>query len=313
MTAFIGKRLISAVAALLGALVVMFLVVRLIPGDPALILLGDSYTPEAYAATREALGLDKPLPVQLANYMRDVLRGDFGSSFRTSRPVMPQLLEQFPFTAYLAVIGLMIAVLVGVPTGVLSALRRNSWWDQGAMVVALLGVCTPSFWLGVLLMLLFSLRLDWLPAVGGGTLGQPITVLRHVVLPAMTLGLASAALIARLSRSALLEVLGQDYVRTARSKGLRERAVISHHALRNALVPIMTVVGIDLGRMLAGTTVVEIVFSRPGIGHLLINAVKTRDYPQIQGAIVFYIALIILVNALVDVLYSAIDPRIRYA
>ena len=313
MAAFIGRRCAAAAAALLGALVVIFLVVRLVPGDPVLVLLGDTYTPEMYQATRHALGVDKPLPVQLLKYLEAVLRGDFGNSFRNSKPVLPQLLEQFPFTFSLAAIGLIIAVVVGVPAGVASALRRNSWMDQSAMVVALLGICTPSFWLGILLMLMFSLHLDWLPAVGGGDLREPLTVLRHALLPATTLGLASAALIARLTRSALLEILGQDYVRTARSKGLRECAVIARHALRNALVPIITVVGIDLGRMLAGTTVVEILFSRPGIGHLLINALKTRDYPLIQGAIVFYVAVIILVNTFVDVLYSVVDPRIRNA
>lgn len=303
----------AGVATLFGALVVVFLIVRLVPGDPALLYLGEHFSPEAYQDVRRSLGLDRPIHDQFLDYVRRVATGDFGTSFRTHRPVFRELLNQFPYTVLLAVAGLSVAVLIGVPAGIISALRRNQWVDHAAMLFALLGVTMPSFWLGILLMLLFALRLDWFPAIGGGDLAEPRTLLAPLVLPALTLGAGSAALIARLTRSAMLEVLSQDYVRTARAKGLAERRVIGVHALRNAMVPVLTVIGIDLGRMLAGTTVIEIVFSRPGVGHMLVEAMQARDYPAIQGTILFYIAVIIAANTLVDVLYSIVNPRIRYA
>ena len=313
MTEFLLKRAATTLLTLLGALVVVFLIVRLVPGDPALLYLGDNYTPEAYRDVRTALGLDRPVVDQLVQFLRKVITGDFGASFRTHRPVMRELLEQFPYTIVLAITGLLVAVLIGVPSGIVAALKRNQWADQTAMLVALLGVTMPSFWIGILLLLLFSLRLGWLPAIGGGDLSSPMTLLEHVALPALTLGLSSAALIARLTRSAMLEVLNQDYIRTARAKGIGESRVVMRHSLRNAMIPILTIIGIDLGRMLAGTTVIEIVFSRPGVGHLLIEAMQARDYPQIQGAILFYITVIIVTNTLVDVLYTVVDPRIRFA
>jgi len=310
---FLLKRAVATFLTLLGALVVVFLMVRLVPGDPALLYLGDNFTPEAYRDVRRALGLDRPIIDQLGLFLHNVMAGDFGASFRTHRPVLRELLEQFPYTIVLAVSGLLLAVAIGVPSGIVAALKRNRWADHLAMLVSLLGVTMPSFWLGILLLLLFSLHLGWLPTIGGGDFAQPVTVLQHAALPALTLGLSSAALIARLTRSAMLEVLNQDYVRTARAKGVRESRVVMRHSLRNAMIPILTIVGIDLGRMLAGTTVIEIVFSRPGVGHLLIEAMQARDYPQIQGAILFYITVIIAANTLVDVLYTVVDPRIRYA
>jgi len=309
---FLARRAVGLAATLAGALIVVFLMVRIVPGDPALLFLGEDYSPDAYAAVRRALDLDRPLPAQLAEYLRRVSTGDFGVSFRTHQAVLQAVWAQFSYTLVLALSSLALAVGLGVPVGIFSALRRGRWADHLTMLVAVAGVTMPSFLVAILFMLWFSLDLDWLPSIGAGDFAQPLTVVTHLILPAAVLGLSSAALIARLTRSTMLEVLGQDFLRTARAKGLSGRRVVRGHALPNAMTPILTIVGIDLGRLLAGTTVIEIVFGRPGIGHLLIDAMRARDYPQIQGTMLFYIALIVVANTVVDVSYALVDPRVRF-
>jgi glutathione transport system permease protein len=286
--------------------------VHFIPGDPVELILGDFYSDEVYQEMTERLGLDKPLHVQYWNYMKGLLTGNFGKSFRSNRDVIEVLMAQFPYTVHLALTALIISAVLGIPTGVVAAVHRNRWPDHLGMLSAGLAVSLPGFALGIILLLIFSLRLGWFPAIGVGDPGDPVDIIMHLVLPAATLGARSAALIARTTRSSVLEVLEEDYVRTARAKGLAEQIVLFRHALRNALIPVVTLMGIDLGRLLSGTTITEIVFSRAGIGHLLVEAVLSRDYPQVQISLTFYVAMIVLGSLVADVLYSLVDPRIRY-
>ena len=309
---FLARRLLLGAFTLLVAVTLVFSLIHLTPGDPVAILLGESYSPEAYTALQHKLGLDKPLIAQYGAYLSGLARGQWGTSFRTQRDVLRDIATSFPYTFRLAAASIAFALLIGLPAGVLSAVYRNRWPDRLGMVLALIGVCVPNFWLGVLLMLLFSLELHWLPALGAG--GPSFSsVLSHLILPAVTLGTASSALIARMMRSSLLEALQQDYIRTARSKGAGTTRLLLRHAIRNSMIPVITVAGINLGHLLAGTTVTEIVFSRPGVGHLLIEGLLARDYPQIQGTLMFFVLVIVLVNIVVDILYAAVDPRIRLA
>jgi len=309
---YVLKRLIFAIPTLLGAVTLVFFLVHLVPGDPVELILGDFYSQEVYATMTERLGLDKPLHVQYWNYMKGLLTGDLGTSYRTNQDVMKVILSQFPYTIHLALAALLISVVIGIPTGVIAAAKRNQWPDYVGMFSALFAVSMPGFWLGVVLLIVFSLKLGWFPAIGVGDSSDLSSLLKHLILPAMALGARSAALIARTTRSSVLEVLNEDYVRTARAKGIDERVVLVRHALRNALIPIVTLLGMDLGRLLGGTTITEIVFSRAGIGHILIEAVLQRDYPQVQLSLTFFVAMIILGNLAADVAYSFVDPRIRY-
>jgi ABC-type dipeptide/oligopeptide/nickel transport system permease component len=309
---YVAGRVVSMVPMLLGALTLIFSMVHLIPGDPVAVILGENYSQASYDAMRQRLGLDRPLPVQYVEYLGRVATGNFGDSFRTKRQVADDIASQFPFTVQLAVGSLLVSILIGVPAGVVAAANRNRLPDQISMVISLIGVCAPGFWLGVMLILFFSLQLNLLPSLGAAGWDEPGKMLQTLVLPSLTLGAAGAALLARITRSALLEVLGQDYVRTARSKGLSGRAVLFGHAFRNALVPVTTVLTLELGQLLAGSAIIEIVFSRPGVGHLLIDAVLTRDYPVIQATLLFFVLMVSLATLLGDTLYSLIDPRIRY-
>jgi len=297
-------RLIAGVPALLVVTLLVFAIVRLIPGDPARILAGDFATDQVVSELRERWQLDRPWPIQYLTYLRGLLRGDLGRSTATSLPVAADLRERFVRTLELAAAATVIGVLVGGIAGVLGATQRASAIDYLATVVALVGVSTPIFWSGLILILLFSVRLEWLPA--GGTGG-----LAHLVLPALSLGLFGAGVIARQTRSSMLEVLGEEFVRTARSKGLAERAVIYKHALRNALIPIVTVVGDQFARLLGGAILTETVFSWPGIGRYLIEAIAMRDYPVIQAVILVFAACFFVVNLLVDISYGLVDPRVR--
>lgn len=308
---FFANRILITIATLFLATTFIFLIIHLIPGDPVDLILAEHFSEESYEALAAKLGLDRPLGIQYWNYLTGLLRGNWGTSFRTGRDIRNDLLANFPFTVHLALTSMSLAMFIGIPAGIISAVRRNSWIDRIAMLVALIGVCMPGFWLGVVLMLLFSLYLGLLPSIGVGS-GDLFSTVKHLILPSLVLGSASGALLARITRSALLDTLSDDYIRTARAKGLRESSVLRKHALRNALIPVATVIGLDLGSMLAGTTIVEIVFSRPGVGHMLIEGILARDYPQIQGTLLFYLIVIITVNTLVDLLYGLIDPRIRY-
>lgn len=305
MWRYVLKRLLLALPVLLGVSVVVFVAIRLIPGDPALLMAGQAATQEVVQQIRTTLGLDRPLPVQYLYFLRNVLRGDLGRSLFNGAPVVEELSQRFPRTVRLALASILVASFIGIPAGVLAATRRSTWVDTLVMVVALAGVSVPVFWLGLNLILMFSVRLQWLPAFGYETW-------RHLILPSFTLGAASAAIVARMTRSAMLEVLSQDYVRTARAKGLAERVVVNRHALRNALIPVVTILGLQLGTLLSGAVLTETVFAWPGIGRLLVEAVLARDYPVIQGATLLIAATFVALNVLVDVLYGLLDPRIRY-
>jgi len=292
--------------------VLTFLMVHLVPGDPARVMAGIDASQEDIELMRKKLGLDLPLHVQYLRYIGAVLRGDLGESIRTGRPLAESLLARFPATAELAVISLLIALLIAIPAGVISATKANTMWDYLTMTTAVLGVSMPSFWRGLMLMLLFSLTLRWLPASGRGEPFLSWEWLRHIILPSFTLGLGAAAMLSRLTRSSLLEVLNQNYVTTARSKGLPERRVVMRHALRNALIPVVTMAGMQFGWLLGGTVVIESVFAWPGIGRLLVHSIFARDFPVIRGGVLLMAASFSLINLAVDLLYGILDPRIRY-
>jgi ABC-type dipeptide/oligopeptide/nickel transport systems, permease components len=305
MTAYLLRRILIALPTLLGVVVLVFLMVRLAPGDPAVLLAGEFATPETLEAIRARYGLDRSLPEQFLIYMEALLRGDLGESARSRRPVLEELKTYFPNTLELASAAILVAVFTGIPLGVLAALRPGSGLDLSVMVLALLGVSMPVFWFGLLAILIFSVGLGWFPVAGKGTLA-------HLVLPAITLGINATALLARMTRGTLLEVLSQDYIRTARAKGLAERVVIFKHALRNALIPVVTVVGLEFGTLLSGAVITETIFAWPGLGQLLVGSILARDYPVVQGAVLLVAITFVLINLLVDLLYAAIDPRVRY-
>jgi ABC-type dipeptide/oligopeptide/nickel transport system permease component len=294
------------VPVIVGVSVVVFSIIHLLPGDPVLaILSGANATPEQERALRAQLRLDDPLPVQYVRFLARAAAGDFGRSIFTRRPVIEEIADQLPSTLELAGTAILIAVVVGIVLGVLAAVRHDTWIDRAAMLVALGGVCMPSFWLGLLLIFVFSLQLGWLPATGQGGVSR-------LILPAATIGLNYSAVIARLVRSSLLEVLGNNYISTARAKGLSEWGVTLKHALGNALIPVSTIIGVQLGNLLAGTIIVETVFSRRGMGRLAVTAVLDKDYPLIQGVVLVSALGYVLTNLLVDLSYSALDPRIRH-
>jgi peptide/nickel transport system permease protein len=296
--------LATGIPTLLAVSLCVFLIVRLIPGDPARLLAGDFATDAIIEELRQRWHLNDPLPVQYAVYLGGLLRGDLGRSITTATPVLPELTERFLRTLELAVAAIAVAALVGIAAGIVSAVRRSTLVDYLATALALTGISTPIFWSGLILILLFSVTLGWLPAGGTGTL-------RHLVLPAVSLGFFGAGVLARQTRSGLLEVLGQDFVRTARAKGLPERLVVVKHALKNALIPVVTVLGDQFGRLLGGAILTETVFSWPGMGRYLIDAISQRDYPAVQGAILIFAAAVVVINLLVDLSYGALDPRVR--
>lgn len=311
---FLARRLAYSLVVLIGVLIVVFALVHLVPGDPVRIALGTRYTPEAYEALRSASGLDRSLPAQFASYLGNALTGNLGVSFRNGDPVAQILLERLPATVSLAVVGIVIALLIALPAGIWSALREGRVSDAIVRVTSQFGVSVPDFWLGILLIALFATTLGWLPTSGyRPLLGDPAGWLQHIVLPGATVGLVAAAIMTRYVRSAVLDVVAAGYVRFARSKGLAPHVVTSRHIVRNALVPILTITGIQLATILGGVIVVEVVFAWPGLGRLVFNAVAARDYPVIQGAVLLIAALFLLINLIVDLLYAVVDPRIRLA
>ncbi|MDP9358520.1 MAG: ABC transporter permease [Chloroflexota bacterium] len=306
MLQFLVRRLVDAVPVLIGVSVLVFLMVHLLPGDPATIMLqGAPATAEDIANLRHELGLDKPIHVQYGTYMGRVLTGDFGKSIHTRRSVLKEIGSVFPATLRLALSAMVIAITLGTVLGAVAAMRQNSWIDTASMGTALFGVSMPDFWIGLLLILIFSVQLHWFPATGGGSL-------RHIVLPAIALGANFAAIIARLVRSSLLEVLRQDYVVTARAKGLHHRTVLLRHALRNALIPVVTIIGLQFGNLLGGAVVIETVFARQGIGRLAITAILAKDFPLIPGLVLVSAVVYVVLNILVDSSYALLDPRIKY-
>lgn len=300
------RRLLSLVPILIGVSLVTFLSVRLMPGDPVSEILAQNANREAAEKMRRHLGLDDPLPVQYGRWLGNALKGDLGRSLLTNNTVLYEITSRLSSTLELAVAASVVALGMGIPLGLLAAVIRRSWLDSLVMVIAVSGLSIPSFWLGLLVLLLFGIKLGWFPVVGG-------TGLRGLVLPAFTLGVAYAALIARLTRSSMLEVLRHEYIQTARAKGLDELIVILRHAFRNAVIPVLTVIGIQFGNLLAGTVIIESVFARPGLGSLAVRAIQARDFPVIQGIVLFYAVIYVISSLLVDLLYGILDPRIRLA
>lgn len=300
-----------AMPTMLGAFAVIFLMTRFVPGDPALIILEENYTQTSYDAVQQRLGLDKPFWQQFLNSLTDVLTGDLGTSFQNNRPVWLNISSQLGDTLSLTFAAMVVSAVIGIPAGILSARQRNTWVDYGAMITSLLALCAPSFWLAAVFIIVFSLNLGWFPAFGASSSNNPLEILQYLTLPALTLGAAGAGIVARITRSAMLQVLSQDYIRTGRAKGLGEQRVVYGHALRNAMIPIATVFGVEAVTLLTGSVVVETVFARPGIGRLLVDAILTRDYPQIQGILLLFVVIAVVVNLVVDIAYGLIDPRIR--
>jgi ABC-type dipeptide/oligopeptide/nickel transport system permease component len=306
MLRYIGERALQTVPVLVGISIVTFLMLHLVPGDPVLLFAGDKPMSEAQAAMiRHELGLDRPLAVQYEEYAGRLLRGDLGRALRSQRPVLDSILEVLPATVQLTLAALAIATAIGLALGVAAALAHRTWLDTAAMGIAILGVSMPVFYSSLLLLLFFSFTLGWLPATGEGGLD-------HLILPATALALVSSAVLARLVRSGMLGVLRQDYIVTARAKGLSRALVVRRHALRNALIPVITMLGLQLGALLGGAVVTETIFSRPGLGRLAVDAILNRDFPLVQGTVLVAAVVYVLVNLLVDIAYAAVDPRIHY-
>ncbi len=304
MLQHIARRLLYLIPIFFGVTFISFSILHLSPGDPAELLAGEDATQKDIDAIRKRYGLDKPFLVQYVVYIKNVSHGDLGTSLRTQRTVIREVLARYPATLELAGVSVIIASIIGFFTGIIAANHQNSFFDYGSMVVSLFGISMPIFWLGLMAMLLFAVILGWFPAVGRGTLA-------HLVLPAISLGANSAAVIARMTRSSMLEVIRQDYIQTARAKGLTERVVLFKHAVRNALIPVITVMGMQFGYLLSGSVLTETVFAWPGVGRLMVQSIYARDYPVVQGAILLVAINFMLVNLFVDVLYAYINPRIR--
>ncbi|WP_027480710.1 ABC transporter permease [Deinococcus pimensis] len=334
MSAYVLRRVLRTIAVVLGIALVVFVFIRALPGDAATVILGERATPESLARLRQQLGLNDPLPVQFGRFVSDVTRGDLGVGLKSQIPVLSDLRNRFPATLELTIGAILFAVIVGLPAGVIAALNRNRFADNAAMTVSLVGVSMPIFWLGMLLAYLFAVKLQWLPPSARTDIGvtfQPITGLfvldgllrgrpdvawdavRHLVLPSIALGTIPMAIIARITRSSMLEVLSQDYVRTAAAKGISRGRVVMKHALRNAMLPVITVIGLQVGTLLGGAVLTETIFSWPGLGSWLYQGITDRDYPVIQGGVIFAALVVSVVNLLVDLSYAVLDPRIQYS
>ena len=305
MWKYILKRLIYLIPVIAGVILIVFLIMHMAPGDPARVALGDEATAEALDEWRETQGLNDPVLVQYARYLFGIFRGDFGTSFsRAQSPVFDELAARFPYTAILAICAMLITLVLAFPLGVLAAVKHNSWFDSISMFVSLIGVSMPVFWLGMLLILAFSLNMGWFPTSGAGSI-------LSVVLPAVSVGFGSMAGMARTTRSSMLEVIRQDYIRTARAKGIAYGRVIRKHAIRNSLIPTITIMGLQMGNLIASSVVIETVFAWPGIGRLMIQAILSRDYPMVLGCMVVFTLCFSIINLLVDLAYAYVDPRIR--
>ncbi|WP_296971917.1 ABC transporter permease [Tepidanaerobacter sp. EBM-38] len=307
MLNYVIRRLVGAIPVLIGVIAVVFILTTIVPGDPARIMMGQRGNPETIAKIRHEMGLDKPLSIQFLDFMKNALTLNLGKSYRNNMTVVEAITTRIPVTFKLAFFAIVIAILVGVPLGIISAVKQYSWIDYGAMFFAILGISAPVFWVALLSVVLFCVILGWIPGTGTGN-GELI----YYVLPSIVLGLRPAALIARLTRSSMLEIVRQDYIRTARAKGLSERVVIMRHALRNALIPVVTVIGIEVASLLSGVVITEQIFSLPGIGRLSVEALTNRDFPVIRGVVLFMAFIFVLANLIVDLSYPFFDPRIKY-
>ena len=304
MLKFIGKRLLMLIPVLIGVSLIVFTLMQLSPGDPAMIILGAQAAPEDIAILRESMGLNDPLIVQFFRFLLGMFTLDFGTSYKDGMPELTKLLEALPYTAELTFCAVLLALIIGIPAGIISATRQYSIFDRIASVLALIGFSTPNFWLSIMLILVFSVNLKWLPVSGTGSI-------LHLVLPSIALGVQSAAVFTRMTRSSMLEVLNMDYIRTARAKGLSERVVILKHALKNALIPVITVVGLQIGLLFGGAILTETVFAWPGVGRLMIDSIRAKDTPVVQGGVIFTASIFVFINLLVDILYAYVDPRVK--
>ncbi|HHY89123.1 MAG TPA: ABC transporter permease [Chloroflexi bacterium] len=309
MRQYIFNRLLQMIPVLFLVSIIIFFIMHALPGDPAMLMLagaeGGAVTPERIAELRAQMGLDDPLHIQYFRFITGAVRGDLGTSIRLRTPVTQLIAERFSSTLQLSLVGLGFSITFGLILGILAALKQNSWFDMISMVFSYIGVSMPIFWLGLLLILIFCFQLNWFEPAGG-------TGFKSLILPGITLGLSSAGIVSRLTRSSLIEVLNEDYIRTARGKGLKEIGVILHHALQNSMIPVVTMIGLQFGSMLAGAVVTETVFSRPGLGRLIVNAILWKDYPLVQGSVLVLALIYLLVNLLVDISYAWLDPRIHY-
>ena len=313
MTRYVVRRLTQSAAVLIGVSILVFAIVHLVPGDPVRIALGTRFDQAAYDALRERAGLDQPLITQYFTWVGNALQGDLGVSFRTGRTVTSMIVERLPATVSLAAAAILVALLIAIPLGTISALRPRTAVDWLATVTSQVGISIPDFWMGIMLILIFAGTLGWLPTGGYVPLTEePLEWARRLVMPAVTIGVVSGSIMTRFVRSSVLEALGQEHVRTARAKGMRSRDVLSWHVLRNALVPLVTVCGIQLAYLLSGVVVIEIVFRWPGLGQLALQAVQQRDYPVLQGAVLLFAVIFLVVNLIVDLIYARLDPRISY-
>jgi peptide/nickel transport system permease protein len=306
MFVFLRRRILGLIPVLWGVITIVFLIIHLVPGDPAKMMLGDTALPSDVEALRESLGLNKPLINQYVGFFAGLFCGNLGKSFNTGQPVLKALIERFPNTLILAIASLFVAVVIGILGGIITAAKRNTIIDSTGLMFSLIGVSMPAFLLGPILILVFSVKLGIFPVSGSGSL-------KHLVLPSLSLGFALSAIVLRMTRASMLEVLNKDYIRTARAVGISEKKILIKHALRNAIIPVVTIIGLQFGALLGGVIIVEIIFSWPGIGQLLIPAIMRRDYPLVQGCILFISVVYIFVNFIVDIIYAYIDPRIRYS
>jgi ABC-type dipeptide/oligopeptide/nickel transport system permease component len=312
MLSYTVRRILLSIPILLAVLTIVFLLVRVAPGDPAIVMLGDYASKEAVEALRERMGLNKPLWVQYIDFLKGLVQGDLGRSMISGVSVAAQVNRALPYTLQLTLAGIIFGAILGVPLGIFTALRRNKVADYLGRTFSLAGVSFPTFYLAILLLLLFSVKLDLFPVVGGGEIHDLKDNLYHLFLPALTLGLIMTAYVTRMSRSAVLNVLNEDYIRTARSKGLKEQIVIYKHALKSALIPIISIIGVYSIVLIGGSIMVEIVFSRPGLGKMMVGAMKQRDYITLQSIMVIYSGFVVLINLLTDLAYGLVDPRIKY-
>ncbi|MFX0196525.1 MAG: ABC transporter permease [Candidatus Hodarchaeota archaeon] len=312
MLKYLLKRLLALIPTVFVVLTILFFAMRMAPGDPVAVMCGVDCPPETIQAIRTKLGLDRPLHEQYFDFIIKAIQLDFGESWIYRRTTLEKVVNMFPHTLALAAASILVSVAIGIPAGIISARKRNTPTDNITMTLAMLGVSMPVFYIGILLMYLFGVYLRWLPATQAGKFSNPIDYLRHLILPAFALGFSMAALTARITRSCMLDVLHQDYIRTAHAKGAWERRVIYRHAMRNAMIPVITIVGMNFGFLLGGTVLAEYVFARPGLGRVLIDATFGRDYPQLQASVFFFSVVYLLINIAVDLLYTYLDPRIKY-
>lgn len=314
MSGYVVRRSAQALVVLVGVSVLVFMLIHLVPGDPVRLALGTRFDQETYEALRNAAGLNQSLPRQYLGFVAGVVTGDLGTSFRTGLPVTDMIFERLPATLWLATASVVVALVIAIPLGIISAVRRASAIDYAATVFSQAGISIPEFWMAIVLILVFSLGLEWFPPSGYvSPADDPVGFISHLAMPAVTVGVVSGSVLTRFVRSTMLESLGENYTRTARAKGLRERTVLRRHVLRNALVPVVTVTGVQLAYLLSGIVVVEIVFSWPGLGSLAFDAVQARDYPVLQGAVLLFAFFFLLLNLVVDLLYAYLDPRISYS